>query len=140
MHGARQNVDVNTSPSGARIETSPVTGNFTTPTTLNLERKNNYVLTFTSPGYAPATMNITNSVGVGTLIADVLLTGLIGVIVDATTGSWYGLNPESATVTLNRLTGSGPETIHVQVGAANRSGGMKLDADVPGISVEVTRK
>ena len=49
LHGTRQTVEVQSSPSGAKIETSPPSGIFTTPATLNLERKNIYVLTFTSP-------------------------------------------------------------------------------------------
>lgn len=118
MHGSRQNVDVQSSPSGAKIETSPSSGVFTTPTTLNLERKNSYVLTFTSPGYQPATFNLHNGVGAGTVIADVLLTGLIGVVVDGLTGSWYGLNPESANVTLTRAGGSenDSDAIHLSIG------------------------
>jgi hypothetical protein len=87
LHGPRQNIDVQTSPAGAKVETSPPTGTFTTPATLDLERKNSYVLTFTSPGYNPATFNLHNNIGTGTVIADVLLTGLVGVIVDAATGS-----------------------------------------------------
>lgn len=140
LHGTRQNIDVQTSPAGAKVETNPATGSFTTPTTLNLERKNSYVLTFSSPGYAPATFNIHNSIGTGTVIADVLLTGLIGVVVDGLTGAWYGLSPESASATLTRVTGSGPETIHIFVGTTDRHGKLTLSSDAPGVQVEVTKK
>ena len=140
LHGSRQNVMVETSPAGAKVETSPATGSFTTPATLDLERKNNYQLTFSSPGYSPATVSLHNSIGVGTVIADVLLTGLIGVVVDAATGSWYGLSPESVNATLTRTTGMGPETIHIHVGATNRDGQVQLSADAPGVQVQVTRK
>jgi hypothetical protein len=140
MHGGRQNIDVQTSPAGARVETTPETGVFTTPTTLNLERKNSYVLTFTSPGYSPATFNLHNSIGTGTLIADVLLTGLIGVIVDAATGSWYGLSPENATATLTRVTGTGPETITIKLATAHGSGKVTLSSNAAGVLVEVAKK
>jgi len=40
LHGSRQNIDVQSSPSGATVETAPSTGTYTTPTNLNLERKN----------------------------------------------------------------------------------------------------
>ena len=140
MHGSRQNVLVQTSPAGATVETSPATGTFTTPATLDLERKNTYVLNFTSPGYAPATLSLHPSVGTGTVIADVLLTGLVGVVVDGLTGSWYGLNPESANVTLSRTTATGPETIHIHVGATNSDGKVGVTADAPGVKVEVIRK
>lgn len=140
MHGANQNIDVQTSPTGAKVETSPATGAYTTPTTLNLQRKNSYVLTFSSPGYAPATFNIHNSIGTGTVIADVLLTGLIGVVVDGLTGAWYGLDPENASATLTRLSGTGPETIHIHVGTANGGGKVEVRSDAPGVKIEVTRK
>jgi hypothetical protein len=137
LHGSRQNLDVQSSPSGAHVETSPATGAYTTPTTLNLERKNSYVLTFTSPGYNPATFNIQHNIGTGTVIADVLLTGLVGVLVDGLTGSWYGLTPESANVTLQRSTdGSGPEEIHVSVTRSD-NGGIRVTSDGPNVSVRV---
>ncbi|HEY4304458.1 MAG TPA: hypothetical protein VGM82_08335 [Gemmatimonadaceae bacterium] len=116
LHGSRQNIDVQASPSGAKVETSPTNGVYTTPTTLNLERKNSYVLTFTSPGYQPATFNLLSSVGTGIVIADVLLTGLIGVLVDGLTGAWYGLSPETANVTLTQNGGEdAASAIHLSV-------------------------
>ena len=77
-----------------------------------------------------------------TVIADVLLTGLVGVIVDAATGSWYGLVPESANVTLTRSTtgGTGPQEIHIQLREANGKGRVELKSDAPGVSVHVEVK
>ena len=141
LHGPRQNIDVQTSPGGAKLETSPATGTYTTPTTLNLERKNTYLLTFTAPGYNPATFNLRNGIGTGTLIADVLLTGVIGVVVDAVTGSWYGLEPESANVTLTRATtgGSGPAEIHIRLRQSEDKGHVEVSSDASGVSVNVKR-
>jgi hypothetical protein len=137
MHGSRQSITVVSSPSAVKVETSPLTGTFTTPTTLNLERKNSYVLNFSSPGYTPATFNITNSIGTGTVIADVLLTGLIGVIVDGATGSWYGLNPDAVTIALTKAgSGPGPEQIHIHLDES-KSGPVKIESDAPGIPVQV---
>ena len=142
LHGPRQNIVVQTSPGGAKLETSPPTGTYTTPATLNLERKNAYVLTFTAPGYNPATFNLSNGIGTGTLIADVLLTGVIGVVVDAVTGSWYGLEPETANVTLTRATtgGSGPEEIHILLRQSKDKGHVDVKSDAAGVSVSVRRK
>ena len=141
LHGPRQMVEVQSSPAGAKVETSPPTGTYNTPATLDLERKNNYVLTFTAPGYNPATFNLHNNIGTGTVIADVLLTGLIGVVVDGITGSWYGLVPESVNVTLTRANdnGSGPEEIHVRIREADGKGRVELKSDAPGVSVSVKR-
>jgi hypothetical protein len=139
LHGTRQTVEVQSSPSGAKIETSPPSGVFTTPATLNLER-NSHVLTFTSPGYAPSTYNITNGIGVGTVVADVLLTGLLGVVVDAVTGAWYGLNAESANVTLSKVNG-GPDdadAIHISIRPAGKgNGGVQVSTNAPNVSVRV---
>ena len=141
MHGSRQDLEVQSSPAGATFETNPPTGTYTTPSRISLERKNSYVLTFTSPGYTPATFNVHNSIGTGTVIADVLLTGLIGVLVDGLTGSWYGLNPESATVSLVRVgMGPGPEEIHVRLGRADGSAAIDVRADAPGVAVQVTKR
>ena len=139
MHGARQTIDVQSSPPGAKVETSPGTGTYTTPTVLDLERKNSYVLTFTSPGYTPATFNLHNSVGTGTVIADVLLTGLIGVVVDGLTGAWYGLNPESANVTLQRTaSGVGPTEIHVAI-TNPHSGTIEIKSEGASVGVSVQK-
>jgi len=141
LHGSRQNIDVQSSPNGATVETAPSTGTYTTPTNLNLERKNSYVLTFSSPGYNPATFNLTHSVGTGTVIADVLLTGLIGVLVDGLTGAWYGLNPESANVTLTRAgNGDGPAEIHIHLTESNGGSRVDVRSDLPGVRVQVRRK
>ena len=142
LHGPRQLIDVQSSPASAKVETSPQSGTYTTPASLDLERKNSYVLTFTAPGYNPATFNLHNGIGTGTVIADVLLTGLIGVVVDGITGSWYGLEPESANVTLTRATDddSGPREIHVQIREADGRGRVDVRSDAPGVFVSVKRK
>ena len=137
LHGPRQAVPVNSNPSGATVTTTPSSETVTTPGTLDLERKNNYQLTFTSPGYTPATVNLHNNIGTGTVIADVLLTGLIGVVVDAATGSWYGLVPENVTATLNRTTGTGPEKIEIHVGRSRDGQKVEITSDGPPVQVEV---
>lgn len=141
LHGTRQEVPVTSSPSGAQVETMPSTGIFATPVTLDLERKHSYTLTFTSPGYQPATLRLEPHIGVGTVVADVLLTGLIGVLVDGLTGAWYGLRPEQPSVTLARAgDGDGPEAIHVKISQAADGHGVLVSADAPGISVAVVSR
>jgi hypothetical protein len=139
MHGARQNVYVGSTPAGAKIDISPAEGTFTTPATLNLERKHSYVLTFNAPGYNSASLNIHNDIGAGTVVADVLL-GLLGVVVDAVTGAWYGLSPETSNVTLSRAGGSEDDAIHISVGKLNDVGGFKVSADAPNVSVMIQQK
>lgn len=142
LHGSRQDIEVQSSPSGAKVATAPESGEYTTPTRLSLERRRSYVLTFTAPGYAPATFSIRNGIGVGTVIADVLLTGLVGVAVDGFTGSWYGLSPENATVTLSRIGGSenGADAIHISVGMSKHGESVRVSSTSPDVRVTVTSK
>jgi hypothetical protein len=59
-----------------------------TPMQLDLAAKKSYVVEFRADGYQPRVYHISNRVGAGWVILDVLL-GLVPVIVDAATGSWY---------------------------------------------------
>jgi hypothetical protein len=60
--------------------------------------------------------------------------------VDGLTGSWYGLNPETASPTLVKLAGTvGPNEIHIRLGHVSPKGQLSVNADAPGVRVEVTR-
>src|SRR5262245_5804715 len=137
INGTRQDINVRSDPAGATVATAEGRSSLTTPTTLKLERKRSYVLTFRAAGYQPATFNVDNHLSGGVLAADILLTGLIGVIVDGSTGAWYNLKPDSASVTLRReADGAGPDEIHVQLSNAH-SGKIGVQSDAPGVMVEV---
>ena len=139
--GSRQTVGVQTSPPGTKLTTAPATGDYTTPTSLNLERKNSYVLTFSKEGYSPATFQLQSHVRAGIVIADVLLSGLVGVIIDAATGSWSKLSPETATVSLTKIAMiEGPDTIKVgiTVDRANDGTRLNIQSNAPGVIMQVT--
>ena len=138
--GAHQTIQVQSSPDGAKVTTTPPSGEFTTPTNLNLERKNDYALTFEKAGYSPAHFQITHSMRGGILVLDILFTGLLGIIPDAATGAWNKLSPESATVTLTKVAMvDGPDTIHVgiRVGKDSHGENARIDASSPGVTVRV---
>jgi hypothetical protein len=140
FNGTRQTIQVQSAPAGAKVETAPPSGTFTTPTQLDLERKNSYVLTFSKEGYSPATFNIQNHSKGGIIVADVLLTGLIGVIIDAVTGGWYGLSPESATVSLTKVAlVPGPDTIRVNL-ARGEHGAVKVSTDASGVTIQIDKR
>lgn len=115
FNGTRQTIQATSAPDAATITTQPLTSEFTTPASLNLERKYNYTLTFEREGYRPATFQIQRHMQGGILALDILFTGLLGVIIDAATGAWYKLSPETAVVSLTRISGDGPETIEVTI-------------------------
>ena len=70
-----------------------------TPIALKLESKKTYSIEFRKEGYKSRTYNIANHVGAGWIILDVL-TGLVGVIVDAATGAWYSLDQKNVNAVL----------------------------------------
>lgn len=136
LHGTRQTIQLNSAPSGAKVSISPTNEEYTTPASISLERKNNYVLTFSKEGYTPAKFNIQKKLSGGILVLDILFTGLLGVIVDAATGAWYNLSPEVATVSLERFgVVDGPEQILVHIHVEGDT--LHIDSDQPGVSVKV---
>jgi hypothetical protein len=85
-----------------------------TPTALQLERKSNYTLTFSAPGYLPQKVELRRSIRGGIVVLDVLL-GVVPVVVDAATGAWYRLSPDALDVCLLKVDASvaGPDRIDV---------------------------
>jgi hypothetical protein len=117
FQGSNQTVGIHSSPSGATVKGTPGIGEYTTPCSVSLSRKNSYDLTFTKEGYKPVSAYINASVKFGYVLLDVLLTGLVGVIVDAATGGWNGLKPDFISVTLEKedRNAIGPENIEVEI-------------------------
>ena len=72
-----------------------------TPFSLKLESKKTYQIEFRKEGYKPVTRNITNHVGAGWIILDVLA-GLVPIIVDAATGAWYSLDQKNVDAVLEK--------------------------------------
>lgn len=98
--GTSSKVYFSSDPRGAKVY---VNGNpmGITPVMLKLESKRTYYIEFKKEGYEPETFTITNHVGVGWVILDVL-GGFIPVIVDAATGAWYELDQDNVNVILER--------------------------------------
>ncbi len=75
----------------------------------------------------------------GILAVDILFTGLLGVVIDAATGAWYQLSPETAVVSLTRLAeGPGPDTIEVYI--STKRNAVRLESSAPGVSVHVQQQ
>ncbi len=139
LQGTRQMIQANSTPNGAKILVSPTNEEYVTPAMMNLERKYNYVLTFSKKGYSTAKFNIHKKLDVTMLLLDVLFTGVLGVIVDAATGAWYDLTPEFVTVTLERLNAAnGPDEIKVYVRMEGDS--LIIESDEPGVNVSIDKQ
>ena len=103
LKGTSQDVFLVSEPSKAEIY---IDGQLrgTTPLDLELECDKTYVIEFRMDGYETQTFNISNSVGAGWVILDVVC-GLVPVIVDAVTGAWYTLDQDNINAVLERQNG-----------------------------------
>jgi len=98
--GTSTNVDFSSDPSGVEVY---VNGHpmGKTPIKLKLESKKVYNIEFKKEGYETKNFTITNHVGVGWVILDVIF-GLVPVVVDAATGAWYGLDQDNVNAILEK--------------------------------------
>ena len=144
--GRWQHVVATSSPNGAALVTNPATQDYTTPTSLTLERKRTYTLTFSLPGYTSQDVRLERSMRKA-VIADLLTVpvfygvGVLAVLVDGLTGAWYKLSPEVANVTLTKASaGPGPDIIAIAINIRARKTNEEkvvIVSSVPGISVGV---
>jgi hypothetical protein len=139
FNGSRQNISATAQPEGAQITVDLTQAKYTAPAMISLERKNDYNLTFTKEGYTQGNLHIGHSLNGGILVLDIL-TGLIGVVVDAATGSWFNLNPSAATVTLTKTTAAiaGPDSI--RIGVSRKGDKLGVASSAEGVIVEVKKR
>ncbi|MBI4811014.1 MAG: PEGA domain-containing protein [Ignavibacteriales bacterium] len=98
--GSSEKVDISSDPFGAKVY---VNGNLMgkTPLQLKLQSSKTYYIEFAKDGYENKTVLITNSVGAGWIILDVIF-GLVPIVVDAATGNWYSLDDDNVRAVLKR--------------------------------------
>ena len=70
-----------------------------TPMMFEWSNRREHIVTFRKAGYKEATCTVARSVGAGWVVLDVVA-GLVPVIIDAATGSWYGTRPKACSVNL----------------------------------------
>lgn len=135
-HGTKQTIPVQSSPNAVSVGLGGMS--YTTPTTLELERKNEYVLSFSKEGYESAQIQITKHLSGGFLAADILLTGLLGVVIDGITGAWYNLKPETVTVSLSKVSSiPGPDEIKIAIEGVDKSNKLDITSSVPDVEIHV---
>ncbi len=95
--------EVNSDPQGAEVHTSNGHHCAATPCSIRMPRRSEFTATLTKEGYEPATVTVTNHVGSGggtAMAGNVLVGGLIGAGVDASSGAMLDLTPNPAFVEL----------------------------------------
>lgn len=142
LRGSFEKIPVKSFPAGATVTTNPNIGQFTTPTTLYLARKESYVLSFSHAGYNTASLNIQKSVNGLYVLADVWFGGIVlGALVDGLTGAWYDLSPEVVVTSLTQVgDGPGPSSITIRVDAINHGRELRITSDDPGVNVQVANR
>ena len=134
MNGTRQTVAIQSTPPGANVTTVPASASATTPGSMVLERKNNYVLTFWADGYEPAEAHLRREMRTVILVLDILA-GVVGVLVDAVTGGWYQLEPETVSVTLRSNSGLEDITVRLSILDSDHQRTVALEATRSGVRV-----
>ena len=131
IHGPSQNVDFSSQPSGARIS---IDGQYLgqTPKTISLRRKGRskgesndkkqYEVKLELPGYYPYEIKLKREMD-GWFLGNIVFGGVIGIIIDASNGSMYKLNPDQLIAQLSRttLTGMRNEKDNIYVFATLRA-------------------
>lgn len=109
--GSHQAFVVESEPSGASVETSNGLTCEATPCTFgHVERKAQFTVTITKPGYRTWTGTVTHHTagsGAAGMAGNAVVGGLIGVVVDASSGATQDLIPNPLRVTLEA---EAPET------------------------------
>ena len=91
MHGTTQKIGISSSPSGAKVTVGDkVEGE--TPLFAELDRGTEHIVKIDLPGFETAEMTLTKSVS-GWVWGNIVFGGIIGLVVDASTGGLYELSP-----------------------------------------------
>lgn len=137
--GTTETISVQSSPAGVTVSTNPATGTFTTPASIELDRKDSYTIIAKKEGYSDGQAFIRKKIRSGVLIADILLGGWF--LVDYLTGGLWDLTPDQVLVSLEREGPEidGPAVIELRFKAAEDEGLMisSPSGPVDGLTFEV---
>jgi len=104
--GTSEAWEVQTTPAGARVETSNGHVCASTPCAIRMSREAEFTATITKDGFEPVTVTVTHQTagaGAAGMAGNVILGGVIGAVVDANTGATQELTPNPVILTLSPL-------------------------------------
>lgn len=105
IHGSRQNVSFTSEPAEAVVVVDGRERG-TTPLTVDLSRKERHTVALSLPGYQTREIALERGV-TGWVWGNIVFGGLIGLVVDASTGAMYKIEPAALHAELARR----PETV-----------------------------
>jgi predicted small secreted protein len=103
--GTTEQIQFNSEPSGAHVRTS-LNHECDTPCTLAVSRKDEFAVVFTKDGYESQTLQVTTAIagaGAAGFAGNVLIGGVVGMGVDAATGSTLEHKPNPVVAVLRKL-------------------------------------
>jgi hypothetical protein len=106
VRGTTEDVAVQTEPPGAEARTSNGFGCPATPCAINVPRKDPFILSITKIGYHPEQVTVNTAVqggGTAGLVGNVVAGGVVGVVVDASSGAANDHVPNPVIVTLRPI-------------------------------------
>lgn len=116
VSGTTQTINVNSSPAGATVKAEPGGIKTTTPGKLVLKRSTGpYKITFSLDQYEPYSATLITETN-GWAWGNLLFGGIIGVIVDGSTGAATKLSPDTLNVTLVKSKITPSETVDNTLG------------------------
>lgn len=104
--GTGEQVAFQSEPPGAEVRTSTGLGCPETPCSFEVPRKDQFIATFTKPGYHPEQIAVSTRVSGGGalgLAGNAVVGGLVGVVVDASTGASMDHHPNPVIAHLKPL-------------------------------------
>jgi len=102
--GSNDVLQINSTPSGAQVQTSNGFSCQSTPCAIKMPRRSEFVATISKPGCRPLQVNVTHKTadaGAAGIAGNVLVGGVIGLGVDAATGASQDLVPNPITAELS---------------------------------------
>ncbi|MBC7544452.1 MAG: PEGA domain-containing protein [Candidatus Sericytochromatia bacterium] len=100
MKGANEEVSFSSSEDAAKVFINGQDFG-STPLRIKLESNKTYNIEFRKAGFESKMFHITNNIGPGYVVADILM-GFIPVIIDAASGAWYQLDQTNINAELKR--------------------------------------
>ena len=103
--GTTQEIAVDSTPQGARVETTGGAA-YTTPFAVKLKRNIGHSLAFSKAGYQPAKAVVTPAIsggGAAGMAGNLLVGGIIGGAIDAGSGAMYDLSPSHVHVVMQEI-------------------------------------
>jgi hypothetical protein len=101
IHGGMQDIGINSTPTGATIYVNGQTMG-RTPAITKLSRKNTQFVKIELEGYQPFEITLNRGVS-GWVFGNIVFGGLIGLVVDASTGAMYKLTPEQVSGAMQKM-------------------------------------